>query len=57
MTQLADAFEQEVLCPGDKVSLVVEPGSKEGTAVVRLKIEKTSSQSSLEPNAAELLEF
>ena len=58
VTQLANAFEQEVLSPGDKVLLAVEPGSKEATAMVCLKIESSASVSPpLEPSAVELLEF
>ncbi len=39
VAQLANAFEQEALGAGDKVCLVVESQEKEGTAVVKLKVE------------------
>lgn len=42
MTLLANAFEQGLLCTGDRVQLVVEPGKTEGTAVISLKIDKKS---------------
>lgn len=59
VSQLANAFEKEVLSPGDKVKLVVKSGRKEGTAMVCLKIECSESQSRppLKDNIAELLEF
>jgi len=31
------------LTPGDRVRLVVEPGKKEGTAVIQLKIDKQAN--------------
>ena len=40
VTLLANAFEQGVLTPGDNVRLIVEPGKKEGSAVIQLKIDK-----------------